>query len=307
MNQWLVTGATGLLGSNASRQIAISDSVTCSARSAPANCPLPFFAADLADAGSIDGIVARTGAKAVFHAAAVASIEAASSDPLLAHRINVEAAAELAAQANREGAAFVYVSTDAVFDGREGDYSENAPTSPESEYGRSKVRGEQAVLEANPRALIARVNFYGWSPTGKRSLAEFFHSRLEQGITTPGFVDVKVSTLEVSFLVKSIVDLVSMNASGIVNVASQEPTTKFDFGRNLAIEFGFDPALVTPSHSAEHLTHTRGSNLTLRTELISELLGRSMATQQMGLRRLHDEFDAGLPELIRRFDSRNGS
>ena len=304
--RWLVTGGSGLLGSNAARLLSESGEVVCSARTMPPKSPFPFLTANLEDAASRDGLVSRARATAVFHAGAVASIEGCAAVPELAYRINVEAAADLAAQALRNNAAFVYISSDAVFDGTTGSYSETSPTSPTSEYGRTKVRGEQAVLNANPNALIARVNFYGWSPTGKRSLAEFFYNRLFAGQETPGFTDIAVSTLQVSYLVEALRDLVAAGASGIVNVASSESISKFDFGQQLARAFGFNSDLVVPRESADHLEFQRGSNLGLSTELVHRLLNRPMANQRDGLQRLRNERDSDVPSFVKRFNTTIG-
>lgn len=307
MTNWLVTGATGLLGGNALESLRRSGPVVGVARSVPLHCPLPFISADLSDAQARSGLVAKTGATAVLHAAALASIEACEADPGLAHRLNVLAAADLASQARDEGAAFIYVSTDAVFDGTRGGYSEVDPTSPVSEYGRSKLRGEEAVLAANPDSLVARVNFYGWSPSGTRSLAEFFVTRLRDGLATPGFTDVVVSTLHVGYLVESLVALVAAGARGIVHVASSESTSKYDFGRRLADLFGFPADLVRAARSADHLAHRRGSDLSLDTTLAASHLGVPLPDQQAGLERLLAEYRASVPDKLRLFNARNES
>ncbi|MBC7594101.1 MAG: SDR family oxidoreductase [Kineosporiaceae bacterium] len=307
MSRWLVTGASGLLGSNAMHQLSLVGGVVGSARTSPASNHLPFISANLEDADSRSGLIARSGAEVVLHAAAVASIEACATDPVLARIVNVDAAADLARQAKAEGAKFIYVSTDAVFNGRRGNYLEEDPTSPTSEYGRTKVSGERAVLDANPEAMVARVNFYGWSPSGRRSLAEFFYHRLLQGEQTPGFTDVTVSTLQVGYLVEALVALASLEARGIVHVASSEPTTKFDFGRRLADEFGLDANLVVPGRSTDHLVHDRGSSLSLNTNLATKLLGTPMARQRSGLHRLYEELNQALPATLRRLSITTGN
>lgn len=305
MTNWLVTGGTGLLGGNALESLRQAGPVIGVARSVPLQSPAPFESVDLSDPHARSGLVAEAGATAVLHAAALASIEACEADPDLAHRLNVQAAADLAGQARDEGAAFIYVSTDAVFDGKRGGYSEADPTSPVSEYGRSKARGEEAVLDANPDSLVARVNFYGWSPSGARSLAEFFVTRLREGLATPGFTDVVVNTLHVGFLVESLVSLVAAGARGIVHVVSSESTSKYDFGRRLADMFELPSDLVRPARSSDHLAHHRGSDLSLDTSLAASYLGVPLPNQQTGLERLLAEYRASLPDRLRLFNARN--
>ena len=298
---WLVTGASGLLGSNAALQLGAGDSAVGAARHVPGSSPIPFVAVDLDSPESRAGLVEATAADVVLHTAAVSSIEACERDPRLAHEVNVEASADLAAQAARAGARFIHISTDAVFDGTGGQYTETSTPTPTTEYGRSKLAGERAVLEANPDALVARVNFYGWSPSGTRSLAEFFHTRLAAGLEAPGFTDVTVSTMYVGHLVEALRALVDVKATGLVHVVSSEATTKFDFGQRLARTFGFDEQLVTPSVSNAHLEIRRGSRLDLRTDRMSELLGAVSPDQSAGIAQLAADRAAGRAEAVAQF------
>lgn len=301
MTNWLVTGATGLLGGNAALQLSSAHEVTGVSRSAPGKSPVPFIATDISQRAGRSGLIERSGARAVFHSAAISSIEQCADEPELAWKLNVEASADLAAQAHIVGAAFVYISTDAVFDGARGSYTEQDRPSPATEYGRTKLAGERAVLNANPNALVARVNFYGWSPNGHRSLAEFFYTRLARGEMTNGFTDTIVSTLYVGRLVAAIERLVDVRAKGIVNVVSSESTSKFDFGRRLATVFRFDPELVQPALSTDHLAVKRGSRLDLDTTLVTKLLGYAPAGQQEGIAELATDFTAGRTQAVSAF------
>lgn len=304
MSTWLVTGVTGLLGSNAALELHHSYRVVGAARVVPAKVPVPFLSVDLSDGQDRTGLVEKAGPAVVLHSAAISSIDACEEDPALAHEVNVVASADLAKQAREAGAKFVYVSTDAVFDGERGSYSEADAPSPSSEYGRTKLAGERAVLEVNPEALVARVNFYGWSPTGQRSLADFFYYRLKLGERVPGFDDVVVSTLYVGYLVDLLDQLVTVGACGIVNVVSREPTTKYDFGRRLARNFGFDEGLVFRANSSDHLAINRGSRINLDTDKISGLLESSPPDQQESMDRLLADHRRGRIHAVASFRTR---
>lgn len=301
---WLVTGATGLLGSNAAVQLSQEHQVVGAARLIPMSAPVGFEAVDLSSAASRRSLLERTSATAVLHAAAISSIEECERDPVLAREVNVIASADLARQAAAAGAAFVYISTDAVFDGERGGYTEDDKPAPTTEYGRSKLAGERAVLEANPNALVARVNFYGWSPNGHRSLAEFFYSKLSSGEKVPGFTDVVVSTLYVGYLVELIGQLIERQASGVVNVVSSESTSKHEFGRRLARSFSFDQDLVLSALSTEHLSIARGSRLDLSTERMNALLDGPVPDQQMSMDRLLSDRAAGRVQAVASFRTR---
>jgi dTDP-4-dehydrorhamnose reductase len=297
---WLITGATGLLGANALVEEATGADAIGTARRVPAGADA-VLPVDLADPAQRAGLVDRAGASAVFHTAAISTIEAAERDPELADEVNVRASADLAAQAAAAGSSFVYISTDAVFDGERGGYREDDVPDPRSVYGRTKLAGERAVLDAHPGALVARVNFYGWSPSGRRSLAEFFHSALVAGEQVNGFEDQVVSTMYAGHLVQAITDLVAAGASGLVHVASGEPVSKLRFGRLVAEGFGIDPELVRPARSADHLEHPRGSRLALDTAKMESLLGRPAPTQREGVAQLVADWHGGRPAAVAAF------
>src|SRR5205823_11367014 len=85
-----------------------------------------------------------------------------------AMRVNRDAPALAARAAARHGSGFVYYSTEYVFDGVAGPYAESDATNPVSVYGESKLAGERAVQEGNPRTVIVRTTVvYGPEPQEK--------------------------------------------------------------------------------------------------------------------------------------------
>jgi dTDP-4-dehydrorhamnose reductase len=93
----------------------------------------------------------------VILAAAYTAVDQAESEPGLAHEINGEAPAAIAAACAAVGAALVHISTDYVFDGDKGDaYVETDTPNPLSVYGASKLSGERMALSACPRSLVLR-------------------------------------------------------------------------------------------------------------------------------------------------------
>jgi dTDP-4-dehydrorhamnose reductase len=116
--------------------------------------------ADLANPDAAARHVRETRPDLVVIAAAYTAVDKAESEPGLAHEINGEAPAAIAAACAEVGAALVHVSTDYVFDGRLGrPYREEEAPHPLSVYGASKLSGERMALAANPRTLILRTSW----------------------------------------------------------------------------------------------------------------------------------------------------
>jgi dTDP-4-dehydrorhamnose reductase len=225
----------------------------------------------------------------VIHCAAASEVDRCELDPAWAWRLNREMALNVAAAARKAGARLAHISTDAVFDGAAGYYRESDEARPITIYGESKLAGERAVQDAYPEALVLRINLFGWSPGPKRSLAEWFLSRLEAEETCPGFTDVFFSPLLAPHLGRAILDLLAAGASGVFHLPGQTCLTKYEFGVRLATEFGLDPDRIRPTSVDEaKLAARRPKQLCLNGEKAEAVLGRQLPGIESGLRELRE-------------------
>jgi dTDP-4-dehydrorhamnose reductase len=194
----------------------------------------------------------------------------------------------------------VHVSTDAVFDGLIGGYRETDIPNPLHVYGKTKLEGEQAVTQAYPGAVIVRVNFYGWSLGGKRSLAEFFFNNLSEGRQVKGFTDVLFCPLQVNDLAEILLEMGQNRLGGLYHAASPECLSKFAFGQSIARRFGFREDMVIPvSWKDGGLVAARSPNLTLNVDKVRAALDRALPGQVEGLERFYQEYQDGLPAIMR--------
>ncbi len=96
----------------------------------------------------------------IVNAAAYTNVNKAESDEATAHNVNALAVQALADYARAHNALLVHYSTDYVFDGeKSAPYAESDPTHPQNAYGRSKLAGEEAILQSDCRALILRTSW----------------------------------------------------------------------------------------------------------------------------------------------------
>jgi dTDP-4-dehydrorhamnose reductase len=301
----LVTGASGLLGLNlaleAAREHQVFGTVNTHAISTEA---FDVIQTDLLAPGSVERLLDATQPDWVIHCAALADLDACEADPALARKSNTELPAKLATHVDRGGARLVHISTDAVFDGQRGDYTEEDAPNPLSLYARTKLESERAVAAANPQAIIARVNLFGWSLTAKRSLSEFFFYNLRAGKQVMGFTDVFFCPLLANDLAHILVNMLGKKLSGLYHVVSSECLNKYEFGVKLAEKFGLDATLITPS-SVEHsgLKAARSPYLTLRTDKLTQALGESTPGISTSLERFYKLYRQGYPEYIKHLAS----
>jgi dTDP-4-dehydrorhamnose reductase len=259
----------------------------------PASC-------DLTNSGAIAKLLSECGPSLVVHCAAATNVDWCESHPQEAMRMNAQAAGDLAAQASSVGAGFVYISTDAVFDGISGGYVESDAAAPQNWYARGKLAGEESVLRAMPDALVLRVNIYGWNLQAKNSLAEWVLLRLERGDPVPGFYDTTFSPVLANDLAGWILRLVDSGCKGIYHAGSSDHASKYEFAREIARVFQLDETLVKKTLlEASALTAPRPRNTWLRADKIIQVLGHPMPTIRQGLERFRALRDNGFVHRLK--------
>ena len=300
-----MTGASGLLGLNFCGFFHKQYSVFgVSNHTRLPNAPFTEINLDLLSV-SPDDLLARYQPDIILHCAAMANIDQCEKFPEEAKAINAVYPGKLAAAARKKGIQLVHISTDAVFDGEDcgtDGYREEDPVHPISRYAETKLLGEQYVLDADPDALVARVNFYGWSMGGKRSLAEFFYNNLLEGNTVNGFHDVYFCTLYVHALADILDEMIRLRAAGVYHVFSRDHQSKYEFGKSVARKFGLDDSLIRPvSWKDGGLTAKRSPNLIMNTDKLRGLLGHALPAQNDCMDYFYRDTVSGLREQIRKF------
>ncbi len=302
MTRILLTGASGLLGLNLALAVdGKKHQVIGVANTQPFKwVNFKSVQAELTEPGVLERLFEEESPQAVIHCAAMANVDDCESKPELAEMVNAQLPGRIAALAAQHKAKMVHISTDAVFDGVRGDYLETDEPNPLSIYAATKLGGEKAVAQANPDAMIARVNFYGWSQTGKRSLAEWFVTNLAAGNPIKGFSDVRFCPLMVIDLVNTLMEAIDLDLKGIYHVVGAQPMSKFDFGQAIAAKFGFDGSLLTPASVDDGgLKAARSHNLTLNTAKISAALGHALPDFEGGLQKFYDQYRHGFPQFLK--------
>jgi dTDP-4-dehydrorhamnose reductase len=234
------------------------------------------FKTDLTNYGAAQQVLAEVKPDWIVHCAALTNVDYCESHEEEAVRINSVMSASLSESAERYGSRFLYVSTDSVFDGAKGGYTEEDHPSPLNVYARSKLLGESAVLR-NQASLVVRTTIFGWNVQPKLSLAEWMLRELQCGRKIGGFVDLIFNPLLTTVCAGLMFDLMLSGAHGIYHLAGSSVCSKHQFACELAREFGLDPALITECQSTAVANRViRPRNTSLKTEKASAILKRTM-------------------------------
>lgn len=238
----LLTGAMGYVGGILRRHLEKRFELLCVDRHPPAK--QDGIECDLTDAGAVRDLARRFRPEAVVHAAGNKDIAFCETNPAEALRINCETTRNVAA-AFGDRSRVLYLSTDYVFRGDRGNYAEEDPPDPSTEYGKSKLCGEtEGKRIAGGNFTILRAGaIYDLEAT----FPKFLREKLCSGNTVECFTDIVYSpTYYKDFLraAEKLLDHGSVD-DGIFH-ACGEPVTRFGFARSFAEAFGFDRELVRP-------------------------------------------------------------
>jgi dTDP-4-dehydrorhamnose reductase len=299
----LVTGSSGLLGINLALEAVSAHEVTGVDRIKLANTPFKLLKADLLDAGAIDSILDTVKPEWLVNCAAMADLDVCEDKPDFARKLNAEIPGELAGACASRGIRFIHISTDAVFDGeKDGFYTEDDAPNPINVYSKTKFAGERAVLQNNSNAIVARVNFYGWSLSGRRSLAEFFHNNLTNNKSMSGFTDVIFCPMFVGHTARLLLAMLDKGLTGLYHVVGNQAMSKYQFGVQIARKFSLKESEISPkSILSSSLTARRSNNLSLSIRKLSTDLGQVIPEFSTGLDEFYTQFQQGYPQKMRSY------
>ena len=241
----LVTGANGQLGSEMRRLGAVS----------PNNYIFTDVAElDITNAAAVMDAVKMAGVDIIVNCAAYTNVDKAESDEATAELINATAVANLAAAMKEVGGTLFHVSTDYVF-GSEGNTprTEDMPLSPLGVYGRTKLHGEQAILESGCKALIFRTAWL-YSEFGNNFLKTMMRLTAEKEQLNVVFDQVGTPTYagDLALAIFSIIEAgVYEGNEGIYHFSNEGVCSWYDFAVEIAAAAGNTACRINPCHSSE--------------------------------------------------------
>lgn len=184
----LITGANGFLGHYLVPALLQSDIDVLATGKGPCRLQLPdtngfaYAEMDFTDKESIRHTISTYKPDVLIHAGAISKPDDCELDPALAWMINTGATRDLLEVAAELGTYFIYISTDFVFDGEKGMYTEEDQPAPVNYYGQTKWESEKAVQQYRfPWAIVRTVLVYGKPLAGRNNILTIVKEKLERG------------------------------------------------------------------------------------------------------------------------------
>jgi dTDP-4-dehydrorhamnose reductase len=253
----IILGSNGLLGQKVTElfvrgtnhQILLS-----SVEPAPL-VPFPdlrYVQADLTSKKAVKDLFVSHEPDTVINCAAMTNVDACEKERELAWRINVGGLENIVESARPTHAMVVHVSSDYIFDGKSGPYTEDSRPDPISYYGKTKLAGENVLLASGLPFFIARTMvLYGFVPGVKLNFALWLLQSLENGTRVKIVDDQYGNPTLADDLAYGLMRAVELGRTGVYNIAGREIVNRYEFAVALARKFGLDPELVSPIKTAE--------------------------------------------------------
>ena len=218
-----IAGASGLVGSNCMKHFKeMGAEVSGSYFSYPTEDTVFFDTLSPANPENFDVVSYKP--DVIIHCGALTHVDHCETHEEESYQKTVQSTKNLLAIAKQCNARFVYISTDYVFDGKEGPYTEDAPVNPISIYGRHKLEAEQLSISELDNTLVLRVtNVYGDEARGKNFIARIVDQcKNNQKLTLKLPYDQYASPTNAFDIARAMYVLLHDNKSGIYHIGSTD-------------------------------------------------------------------------------------
>ena len=290
----MITGANGLLGQHLVEFFSRVHKVLASDLHAE-----PFFLlshgnyeqADILDKERLSSLTDSFKPDLVINAAAYSDVDACETDREKAWQVNVVGIENLIEICKNWNAKLIHLSTDYVFDGKEGPYSEEGVPNPINYYGSSKLESELKIKHSGIDFVIVRTNvLYGMAEGANPNFFTWVFNRLRNDQSIRVATDQFNNPTLVDDLARAILELTARKFSGTINLGGTEYLSRYNFARKIAEEFEFDANKIVPV-TTEDLKQKAPRPLKggLRIDLAKKILKAELSGVSEGVKHLRKE------------------
>ena len=256
MRKVLVTGSNGLLGQKLVYKLKKRADIELFATARGDNRLIEqngytFLSMDITDQQNVDAVIDQVKPDQIIHAAGMTQVDDCELDQQACDLANVDAVRFIVEAAERNNSYLINISTDFIFNGKEGPYTEDAKPEPLSYYGLSKLKGEEIVQNSNLKwAILRTVLVYGIVDNMSRSnIVLWAKGALEKGNPINVVDDQFRSPTLAEDLADGCILALDKWATGIYNISGKDQYSIIDLVRTVADYYGLDKSLINPVSS----------------------------------------------------------
>lgn len=244
----VITGGTGFLAGHILAQAKTHWEVFATFRTRyPETEGVSWIQMDFECIEKIFSILDSIHPQAIIHSGGMTKVDPCEIEREKAYQINVVATEKIAEWCQKNHAKLVFVSSDMVFDGKKGNYTEEDPPCPINWYGKTKIIAEKAILSIHPTSVCARSSLiYGKPKLWGTSFSNEILKKLSIGEVVKLFTDQFRTPIYVVNLAQALLELAQNACKGIFHLGGPERIDRYTFGLQLAECYGFSPHLIHP-------------------------------------------------------------
>lgn len=250
MGRVYITGANGLLGQKAVSVFVRSWEVLgIDLHDVPLfdSSDAPYERVDFTDKETLLNSLQRFRPEVILNAGAFTNVDDCERERERARRANVGAVQNLVRYCLDKNCKLIQLSTDYLFDGKEGPYSEDAKESPVGYYGQTKYEAEQAIKSSLEDYLIARTNvLYGVAKDVRPNFVTWLINTLRAGKPVRIVTDQYNNPILADNLAEALHECAERNLNGVLNLGGGEYLSRYDFALRIAEVFELDQSLMIP-------------------------------------------------------------
>ncbi len=245
----LIIGASGMLGQRCAKHFSSQENVETLCADIGETIKFPnatYKYLDMTLRDEVKNLIFDFMPDAIVNASAYTNVDRSETERELAWKINVKGVEYLAEAAAAIDAHLVHISSDYVFDGTKGPYTEVDKTEPVGYYGRTKFASENAVRISGVLGTIVRTNvLYGIIPSGRADFVRWVVDSIRNNKPIRIVSDQFNNPTFIDDLVKGIAAIIDLKKYGLYNLAGIEVLSRFDFTMRISKVFDLDTSLIT--------------------------------------------------------------
>ena len=248
MKKILVTGAFGQLGTSLCKVLS-NKSILATGRIITSTEKYRCMELDITNQKNVEELIHNYKPDIIIHLAAMTDVDGCEKDPEIAFDINVKATENLL---NNFRGKFIYISTDYVFDGEAGPYSEDDKVNPVSVYGKTKLYGENLIQESDIDWVILRSNIiFSYNDRTKASFVNWVVNSLKRKQIITVVNDQWNNPTWTNDLANVISMIIEKNISGLYHYGGGDFLNRLEFAKMIASAFSLDRELIKPITTPE--------------------------------------------------------
>lgn len=246
----LIIGSNGMLGQRLVFSYLGNDNVELLCASVEESSLIPgisYKQIDITQKNKVKELILDFFPDVIVNTAAFTNVDKSETEKETAWKINVNGIENISLYAWTIDAHLIHISTDYIFDGKSGPYSEDDKPMPIGYYGRTKLASENSVRTSGVRYSIVRTNvLYGPAKYGRPDFVKWVINSLTAGEKIRIVTDQIGNPTYIDDLVIAIGKIIEFRKEGIYNIGGIEMLSRFDFTLRIAEYFNLDRELILP-------------------------------------------------------------